>query len=214
MKPERVDDEILLLVEGKDACNFFDTLRKHLDLADVGVMNFGGVNHLRTYLAGLVLVPGFQDVRRLGIVRDAETSDDPGDTVRRAFQSMQSALANAGLPVPDHPAQFTDGEAERPGVAVLILPGGNREGMLETLLCETFAGSPVDRCIDGFLQCAEESSGPPRRPYKARAHAYLATKPHPQVSVGIAAQKGYWDLDHAALREVRRFLMSLQGDAA
>lgn len=214
MTPEQVEHEILLLVEGKDACEFFCALRKHLDLADVGVMNFGGVNELRTYLAGLVLVPGFQNVRRLGIVRDAETSDDPADTVRRAFQSMQSALENARLPVPDRPAQFTGGEAERPAVAVLTLPGGNREGMLETLLCETFAGSAVDRCIGGFLQCVEETSGPPDRPDKARAHAYLATKPHPHVSVGVAAQKGYWNLDHAALDGVRGFLTSLQGGAA
>ena len=127
---------------------------------------------------------------------------------------MQSALENARLPVPDHPAQFTDGEAERPAVAVLILPGGNREGMLETLLCETFAGSPVDRCIGGFLQCVEESNGPPRRPDKAREHAYLATKPDPHVSVGVAAQKAYWDLDHAALNGVREFLTSLYGGAA
>ncbi len=214
MKPERVEHEILLLVEGQDAYEFFGALRKHLDLADVGVMDFGGVSELRAYLAALVSTPGFRNVRRLGIVRDAETSDDPADTVRRAFQSMQAALENARLPVPDRPAEFTDGEAERAAVAVLILPGGNREGMLETLLCETFAGFPVDRCIGGFLQCVEESNGPPRRPDKARAHAYLATKPDPHVSVGVAAKKKYWDLDHAALEGVRAFLTSLHDGAA
>ena len=36
MKPERVEQEILLLVEGKDACNFFDALRRHLNLVDFG----------------------------------------------------------------------------------------------------------------------------------------------------------------------------------
>lgn len=214
MKPERIEQRILLLVEGKDECNFFHTLLGHLNLAGFGVRDFGGVGQLRPYLAGLVSAPGFRNVLRLGIVRDAETSDDPVRTAERAFQSMQSALDNAGLPVPERPAQFTDGEAERPAVAVLILPGGNREGMLETLLCETFAGSEVDRCIDGFLQCAEESSGPPRRPDKARAHAYLATKPDPHVSVGVAAQKGYWNLEHAALDGVRGFLASLHGGAA
>ena len=210
MKPERVEHEILLLVEGKDACNFFDTLREHLELADVGVRDFGGVGQLRLYLAGLVSAPGFRNVRRLGIVRDAEVSDDPARTAERAFQSVQSALDNAGLPVPARPAQFIEPGANRPAVAVLILPGGDREGMLETLLCRTFADTPVDCCIGDFLRCAEESNEPPRRPDKARAHAYLATKPQPHVSVGVAAQKGYWDLDHAALDGVRGFLTSLE----
>ena len=71
-----------------------------------------------------------------------------------------------------------------------------------------------DRCIDDFLRCVEESNEPSRRPDKARAHAYLTTKPQPHVSVGVAAQKGYWNLDHAALEDVRGFLASLQGDAA
>ena len=85
-KPERVEHEILLLVEGKDARNFFDTLREHLELADVRVRDFGGVRQLRPYLAGLVSAPGFRNVRRLGIVRDAETSDDPAGTPRGRFR--------------------------------------------------------------------------------------------------------------------------------
>ena len=39
---------------------------------------------------------------------------------------------------------------------------------------------------------------------------YLATKPPPHVSVGVAAQKGCWKLDHAALDGVRGFLTSLE----
>ncbi len=209
MKPERVEHEILLLVEGKDACNFFDTFRERLELADVGVRDFGGVGQLRTYLPALVSASGFQNVRRLGIIRDAETSEDPARTAERAFQSMRSALDNAGLPAPARQAQFTDPDAGRPEVAVLILPGGDQEGMLETLLCKTFAGTAVDRCIVDFLRCVEESNEPVRRPDKARAHAYLATKPDPHVSVGVAARKGYWDLDHAALDSVRGFLALL-----
>ena len=44
---------------------------------------------------------------------------------------------------------------------------------------------------------------------KARVHAWLATRPEPHVSVGFAAQKGYWDLDHAAFAGVREFLKAL-----
>ena len=214
MKPERIEREILLLVEGRDAWNFLDALRGHLKLADFGLKDFGGVDELGGYLAGLVAAPEFRSVRRIGVVRHAETSDDPARTAERAFQSTRSALDNAGLPAPARPAQFTDPDAGRPEVAVLILPGGDQEGMLETLLCRTFAGTAVDRCIADFLRCVEESNGPIRRPDKARAHAYLATKPDPHVSVGVGAKKKYWNLDHAALDGLRGFLTLLQTGAA
>ena len=45
MKPERIEHPVLLLVEGKDAWNFFDALRSHLNLVDVEVRDFGGVDH-------------------------------------------------------------------------------------------------------------------------------------------------------------------------
>ena len=81
--------------------------------------------------------------------------------------------------------------------------------MLETLLCRTFAGTAVDRCIDGFFQCAEESGSSIHRPDKARARAYLATTRDPHLSVGVAAKAGHWEPDHAAFDGVRRFLRAL-----
>ena len=64
--------------------------------------------------------------------------------------------------------------------------------MLETLLCVTFEGSEVDnRCIDDFLTCAEASPTVSiTNPDKARAFAYLTTKPNPHHSVGVAARQG------------------------
>lgn len=84
--------------------------------------------------------------------------------------------------------------------------------MLETLLCRTFAGTEMDRCIDGFLQCAEESGSPIHRRDKSRAHAWLATRQDPHVSVGHAARKGYWNFDHEAFDGVRQYLRALAQD--
>ena len=46
-------------------------------------------------------------------------------------------------------------------------------------------------------------------PYKARARAYLATKRDPHLSVGVAAKRGYWQLDHPVLQPLRGFLQNL-----
>ena len=198
-----ITQEVQLLVEGNDERNFFDAFIKYLSISNVQIQSFGGKDKLRSFLLGLVRAPGFrQIVKRVGIVRDADKSAE------RAFQSVRDSLENASLPAPTQPEEPTRG-GDNVAVTVMILPGGNREGMLETLLCETFAGTSVEECIDGFFECVEELCGHSKRPDKARARVYLATKPDPHLSVGVAAKKGYWCLDHDVFGNVRDFLMSL-----
>ena len=199
---KRIESEVQLLVEGNDQRNFFEALVEHLALDHIQIQDFGGIDELRGFLLAFVDAPGFRgNVRSIGIVRDAETS------ASSAFDSIRSSLGNAGLPVPDSPETSAAGA---PTVTVLMLPGDNRKGMLETLLCETFSGTPVDTCIDAFFECfGALSESPVRRLDKARARSYLVTKPEPHLSVGVAAKRGYWDLNHDVFDNVRRFLETL-----
>ena len=190
--------KIQLLVEGKDQLHFFEKYIEHLSLTDVQIQNFGGVDELRDFLLGFANMPNFQNVQSVGIVRDAETSADG------AFQSVRASLKNAGLSVPDSPEEPS---GTSPMVTVLILPGENRPGMLETLLCESFANTSVNRCIDNFFTCVNDLRDVSiTKEDKARARVYLTTKPQPHVSVGVAAQKGYWDFEHGVFAAVRNFL--------
>ena len=220
MATTRIESAFQLLVEGNDARNFFEKFVEHLDLAGIQVQNFGGVDELKRFLKGFVRSPGFKRVERMGIVRDAERRLDKGTPAEKKpsaassanpFQSVQSSLRAAGLPAPNRPGEET---GTAPAVSVFILPGGADDGMLETLLCRTFAGTEMDRCVDGFLQCAEESGSPIHRRDKSRAHAWLATRQDPHVSVGVAAQKGYWNFNHEAFDGVREFLRALGAGAA
>ena len=201
-QPKAIKSAIQLLVEGNDQRNFFEAFTSHLAIANVQIQNFGGVNQLRDFLEGFVGATGFREtVQSIGIVRDAEMS------AGGAFQSVQSALSNAALPVPDSPAKRTN---TSPAVTVLILPGDNRQGMLETLLCESFAATPVEDCINDFFKCVESLPDVSiERSDKARAHAYLTTKPNPHFSVGVAAKNDYWDLDHSVFSTVRDFLQMI-----
>ncbi|MCY3709571.1 MAG: hypothetical protein OXG26_11805 [Caldilineaceae bacterium] len=196
------------MVEGNDQRNFFSAFTRHLYLNNVQIQNYGGVDELRDFLSALANMSGFHTVQSVGIVRDAETS------AASALQSVQSSLTRAGLPVPEGPETPSGGN---PSVNVLILPGRDRPGMLETLLCETFAGSPEDDCINSFFDCITEAGvGEIKRFDKSRAWAFLTTKPNPHHSVGFAAAKGYWgDLDQPVFSGIRDFLKSLdQNDAA
>lgn len=191
----------ILLVEGNDPRNFFEAFVRHLSIDNIQIQNFGGITQLRDFLEGLVGATGFRVVESIGIVRDAETSAES------AFQSVQSSLKNAALPVPNRPERRTD---TSPAVTVLILPGNDQQGMLETLLCESFAGTPENDCIDAFFACVDAlPNASIKRPEKARAHAYLTTKSDPHLSVGVAAKRNYWDLDHPIFDRVRDFLKTL-----
>lgn len=209
-KPKPITKEALLLVEGKDALNFFVALCNHLEFSpQPEIMNFGGVDEFRGFLEGLIGAKGFQDVKSIGIIRDAEKN------AAAALQSVQSSLKNAAskhnvdLAVPTEPETLvSDGQR---AIGVLILPGHGRPGMLETLLCHTFAGTPENACVDAFFNCVAEArlGWAAERPDKARAQALIATQPLPHVSVGVAAKEGYWDLNHAVLEPVRAFLQSV-----
>ena len=211
MAPDAIREEVQLLVEGNDERNFFEAFAKHLQLPNIQIRTFDGKDRLREFLETLAGVTAFQTVKRVGIIRDADESADA------AFQSIQTSLRNANIavrssgaefPVPNRPEQLV---GERPALSVMILPGDGQAGMLETLLCKTFAGDDVDRCIDRFFQCAEKSGIRLRRPDKARARAYLATTPDPHFSVGVAAKRDRWDMEHDAFDGIRGFLRSLQG---
>ena len=201
--PARIASSIQLVVEGNDHVNFFRAFLDHLSFTHVQIQNSGGVSELRAFLAAFAAEPGFGErVERLGIVRDAETNADG------AFESVRHSLRNAGLSTPERPEELAEG---RPSVAALVLPGGGRAGMLETLVCESFARDRVDRCIDEFFECVGEASI--KNPDKARVFAYLTTTSEPRHSVGVAAQQGQWDLDHSAFDGVRRFLEELANGA-
>ena len=210
-KAEEIEEAVQLLVEGNDARNFFEAFIEHhskeLSLGKIQIQNFGGVTELSDFLEGFVGITGFHKARSIGIVRDAEMQDAE-KSAENAFKSVQDTLKNAGLPAPDCPEKRkVDG---RLAVDVLILPGGDhKKGMLETLLCESFAGTEVDGCIKEFFQCVKPLLEKPIKPHqedKARAFAYLATRPNPYHSVGVAAKKKDWDLDHEVFDGIREFL--------
>ena len=201
VKPKKIESNVQLLVEGNDQRNFFECFCQHLSLEGIEVHDFGGTGELSGFLSAFVMIPGFNTVAALGIVRDAE------ENATSAFQSVQSALRKAELLPPDRPRQLSAGT---PAVAALVLPGDDEDGMLETLLCRTIADQPENTCIDAFFECIENRTNVSvKRPDKSHAYAFLSTKEHPQTSVGVAAKKGYWNLDHNAFSEVRDFLTKL-----
>ena len=199
--PSMVKEPRQLLVEGNDQRNFFETLSKHLRIQEIQIQNYGGVNELRRFLAAFVKFEDFDLVESIGIVRDAEASS------QAAFTSVLHSLRFVGLTEPKIPCQYY---GDSPKVGVLILGDEEGTGMLESILLRTVQDRPQHKCVVAFMSCLEEIGvDVSRRREKRLAHAYISGTGEPHISVGVAAMKRVWNLDHIALRDTRKFLVDL-----
>ena len=195
---------VQLLVEGKDDLHLIRELIKARSLPLVQVRPYNGVDNLRRFLASLVTTPGFETITSLGVLRDAD--QDPA----AAFQSTQDALEANRIEPPRRPGAPEDREAHGRTlrVGILVLPPAGA-GMLETVLCQTFADQPVGACVDDFLSCLVRSGIELRNEAKTRVHAYLSTRERPGSNTGLAAVQGAWDLHHPALDSIADFVRAV-----
>lgn len=200
-EPVPLVESAQLLVDGRDAVEFFRAFLAELTLPSIQVQNYGGNNELRGFLKALRNQAGFETiVRSLKIIRDAEV--DAG----AAFQSVCSALAGANLPVPSRPLAPV---GPRPLVNVLILPESAVPGMLESRCLRAVEDDPAMECIEQYFQCVEARMGRlPRMMPKARVQTFLASRERPGLRLGQAARAGYWPWDSPALQHVRQFLIA------
>lgn len=190
----------LLLVEGKDEVNFFSAFLGHMGLVDVEVRSFEGVDNLGGYLRALRSVSGFDQVVSLGIVRDA------GLNSQGALRSVRNSLANAGFPVPRAGLVRADGA---PLVVILINPHGGSTGSIEDVCLNAISADPTKECVDRYIQCLSECGVNPSNQAKTRVHAFIASRDRPEVSLGVAAKRGYFPLNHDAFLPVRQLLEML-----
>ena len=85
-------------------------------------------------------------------------------------------------------------------------------GILEDLCLESVWEEPIFACVDRYMECcllALPENERPRNPSKARVHTYLAARKEIANSLGVGAQKGYWDFDHVCFEDIKQFLRKL-----
>jgi hypothetical protein len=198
-----------LLVEGRVPEMFFRELVKVSGLEGaIEVRTFGAIGkvNLQTYLELFCSKAAFkEEVRAMGIVRDAESNK-----AASAFQSVQSALLEAGHPVPSKMAAF-EGSPLR--VGVFILPDCDHEGMLETLCLQAATEDGGSRallsCVDEFFACLSRQQRVPRNPTKARFAGYALGRDVIDPQLGTAARQGAIPWNAAAFEPLKRFLSNL-----
>ena len=196
----KIEKTKLLLVEGKDEDLFFTSaLEKHLGIGSIQVLPLAGKEQLSRNLAALKRDPKFVEVTSLAVIRDADNAADA------AFQSVCGALRRHDFMPPDAHAAFSSGW---PRAGIFIMPDGQRNGMLETLCMDSVAGSVEAGCLRCYFNCLGAQGVIPRPFDKARAQAWLASRPQPDKRVGEAAAAGYWPFNNAAFDSLWNFIRS------
>lgn len=196
-KPIIITKSKLLAVEGKDEENFFITLLDKINITDVQVQNYGGKNKVNSILPAIIRTSGFSQIKKLAIICDADNSADDN------FRRIQLVLKKEHLPAPSTRNMFV--HTDIIDVGIYIIPGTDN-GMLEDLCLRTVHEDPAMRCVEMFYTCARKLDPPPSNPAKAKAQAFLAAMPEIVYSVGVGAQKGYWDFDSPHMDNLKTFL--------
>lgn len=196
----------IIAVEGPDDDKFFDALLRYMNITDFDIRFVGGKDEFNKKLAALKNVSGFFDadgspfITHLAIIRDKD-----GD---EAFKSISNIVTNAGLKSPTKQSTFSDGN---PKVGIFIMPGETIEGtMLEDLCLKTVENHDAMKCVNDFVSCVSEMDIKPKNLSKTKAQTFLAAQVEIANSVGVGAQKSYWDFESTALEELKQFLNNLK----
>ncbi len=196
----------LLAVEGKDEFYFFKKLLLFKDIQDIQVIDIGGKEQFRAKLPFLRNTEGFSDVRAIGFIRDAEENN-----ANSAFESICGTLKKNSLPVPKSintvnksfigKVQFKTG--------VFIMPNNIDNGMLEDLCLKSIEQEDVFECVEKYIDCLRSLNKEKINYSKAKVLTYLASKKPIVNTLGLAAQKEYWNFDSSCFNEVKAFLDGL-----
>jgi len=195
----------LLAVEGKDECNFFESLLRYERMDGVQLVDIGGKDKFQIELPLLTKLDGFRNLEVIGFIRDAE--DQLADS---AFNSVCETLRKNNLPVPASIKVLTDG---KPGTGIFIMPDNHSTGTLESLCLQALEDQKIKDCINDYLSCyypdMNNSEKDKFNDPKARVLSYLASRAPIVNSLGLGAQNGYWDFSHGCFDEIKKFLHSL-----
>lgn len=181
----------LVLVEGPDEFHFFRFLRPR---DDVQIHVYEGKNQLRLELQTIRAIEGYEQIRRIAIVRDADR--DPNAAVQSVLTQWATGLGEA-VPVVVSDQWFEDSQSRQ--WSVWIMPDPSTEGDLEALLWESVVANDHRVCIDNLISCLDVCDPVPfSSKTKARLYSWLSTQKEPLKELHMAFKSGRGLFDPAS----------------
>ena len=200
-----LEEDILLLVEGRDEVGLFNGLIKNClqgNKSQIQVLDAGGKEKFKDNIETIrTLALKRPTLRSIGIIRDADSNAES------SFISVCNSLRAVGYKPPAAHAEFSDAT---PSIGVFIVPDGSQSGAIETLCRRSVQGEAAAECVDEYMECLTTNDAlQSKNPDKTFAHAYLAAMEDPVARVGEGALQGVWDLQSPAFDALSQFVHNL-----
>lgn len=186
----------IVLAEGQDDLYFLDETLKELD-ADPSVvqtMDYGGAGELPFFISSILKNDRvfYGDVKGLFVTGDA-------DTFPAHKYKINKVLKLAGLPEFEH-GQNTFQVPLVGRLGFHLLPDAT-DGNLETLLLRTVENVPAALGARKFVEDHHKDRSPKND--KRVATVYLATQPQLCRGSGQGARRGFFNMKHAAMDDLK-----------
>jgi hypothetical protein len=198
------DYDRVLVVEGYSDLLFYAELLEELGAHEkVFIQELGG-NARRNAKLKAFVSPGLLNSKSaIAFIFDAD--NEPANT-RNSLQNLLSQIT--GQQVVDD--RWTDG---KPKIGLFIVPGGNQEGEIETLVWNSWKNDPANaaqkRCVESYITCMQSAGAPAHSPDKGLIGTLLAVKNDEDPRLGPGARGNVFDLRRPELQKLRDFLSRL-----
>lgn len=212
----RILKPFLILCEGKDIENFVICFLESDALAydsrfsnDIQAFDFGGIKDLEVFIGNLTKMEGFEFVRRILVLRDAETDVD------QAIKMVQKAFRKNGLAVPDQPHEWKNRlDSSAIMTAFTLLPACNPNpvpGALENLCWDILKdqyAQDMRKDVLGFIDDIKKNYGTiSTHEHKSRLHTYFSVnEKYISLKIGEAALAGAFAWNHEKLDSFRELI--------
>lgn len=198
----QIEREKLLIVEGIDDKDFFESFLKHEEIAGVEIIEAGGNKNFKNVIPNIVKISGFKNIKTIAVIRDA---DENANSAFVSIRDILKRIEDHNLTPPEILNSFSEG-FPKTGIFILRKPNSN-SGILEDLCLATVKNTKAMDCVEIFWDCIVKNlTTLPKSPSKTKCLAYCAAMPELIHRAGLAAKKSYWDLDSKILDELKQFL--------
>ena len=201
--------EKLPIIEGPDDIAFFICLFHSLEINDVQVFAITGKSSFPDKINAVFSMTGFSTVKRLGIIRDADS--DPSFE----FTSAQNSLLVNGQPKIEKCGDVVPGLNGLEKIGVYVVPQCDKAGAIEDLVWEISHPKLIKigvllyffyvRFLSFFFECFPRDG----KYSKAKIQVFMAALKDRPTSIRWSNPEEYMDLSNGKLRNLNNFARTL-----
>ena len=182
----------------------------------IHLYRYRGRDNLASGLVNVVNNQRFEELKHLGIVRDADFDTDALSSVRSSIDRVNRETGRELA----RPETHMEPAGESPKVSTIILPDEGVDGMLEDLVLNALSEDSVSSCVEDYFACLGEHGISLNRNAlpKAKVRVFIAGKVVDDEGFGkdrdswemrYAFRSDWWSWDSPAFNKVKTYLTQL-----